>query len=219
MPLDKSADALDDRAQQIMTTLGYTDRPADTARGFLRAAGLLCYVLRTDRSAIRWDALANAVFPSLRFWYRTSPRDLEPLGAEWTPRVRRSADDRLRHDVGRAGHRRATSPSSRMVPPQVDEARGTPDADGLEAASSTLRASTRTHSSRRRRSGSPTATPTSARRGKGRCRVVPDITLRVEAAGYRGRPAFFQIVGPWTRRPAKRRRDRPAGASSASGSF
>ena len=29
----------------------------------------------------------------------------------------------------------------------------------------------------------------------------PDIPLRVEAASYRGRPSFFQVVGPWTRRP------------------
>ncbi|HUK33673.1 MAG TPA: hypothetical protein VLV86_07175, partial [Vicinamibacterales bacterium] len=28
----------------------------------------------------------------------------------------------------------------------------------------------------------------------------PDIRLRVEAASYRGRAAFFQIVGPWSRR-------------------
>jgi hypothetical protein len=29
----------------------------------------------------------------------------------------------------------------------------------------------------------------------------PEVRLRVEAAAYRGRPAFFQVVGPWTRRP------------------
>ena len=29
----------------------------------------------------------------------------------------------------------------------------------------------------------------------------PEVRLRVEAAGYHGRPAFFQVVGPWTRRP------------------
>ena len=39
-----------------------------------------------------------------------------------------------------------------------------------------------------------------------------DITLRVEAAGYRGRPAFFQIVGPWTRRP----REEPPGQTGRS---
>jgi hypothetical protein len=29
----------------------------------------------------------------------------------------------------------------------------------------------------------------------------PEVRLRVEAAAYHGRPAFFQVVGPWTRRP------------------
>src|SRR5204862_6269539 len=27
----------------------------------------------------------------------------------------------------------------------------------------------------------------------------PDITLRADAASYRGQPAFFQIAGPWSR--------------------
>src|SRR5581483_12417364 len=28
----------------------------------------------------------------------------------------------------------------------------------------------------------------------------PDIPIRIEAAAYHGRPVFFQVVAPWTRR-------------------
>src|SRR5581483_6138279 len=85
IPLEKSADTLEDRARDTLSRLGYAQRPADTARGFLVLQDYIFYVLRTDRSANRWDALSNGYFPSLRFWYRTSPRPLDTQGSEWVP--------------------------------------------------------------------------------------------------------------------------------------
>ena len=39
-----------------------------------------------DRSERRrWDSLATGVFPTVRFWYRTSPRELTPIGTEFVP--------------------------------------------------------------------------------------------------------------------------------------
>src|SRR4051812_30364881 len=57
IPMDKGADALEDRARETLTKLGYADRPADTARGFLVLQDYIFYVLRTDHAANRWDAL------------------------------------------------------------------------------------------------------------------------------------------------------------------
>jgi len=126
IPMDKGADALEDRARETLTKLGYTDRPADTARGFLVLQDYVFYVVRTDHAANRWDALSNAYVPSLRFWYRTSPRDLETLGAEWRPQfgdppMTVSGMTSVVLDV--QGHLTQFT----MVTPQVDEPQGTPD--------------------------------------------------------------------------------------------
>ena len=199
IPMDKGADALEDRARETLTRLGYTDRPADTARGFLVLQDYIFYVLRTDHSANRWDALSNAYFPSLRFWYRTSPRNLETLGAEWTPQfgdppMTVSGMTSVVLDV--QGHLTQFT----MVTPQVDEAQGTSDrmdwnrffeAAGLDA--NTFKSTPS--------QWVPNGYADERKAWEGPMPGRPEITLRVEAAGYRGRPAFFQIVGPWTRRP------------------
>src|SRR3989454_6594783 len=44
IPMEKSADALEDRAREIVTKLGYTDKPADTARGFIVLQDYIFYV-------------------------------------------------------------------------------------------------------------------------------------------------------------------------------
>ncbi len=210
IPMDKGADALEDRARETLTKLGYTDRPADTARGFLVLQDYVFYVLRTDHSANRWDALSNAYFPSLRFWYRTSPRNLETLGAEWTPQfgdppMTVSGMTSVVLDV--QGHLTQFT----MVTPQVDEAQGTPDrmdwnrffdAAGLDANTFKPTPS----------QWVPNGYADERKAWEGPMPGRPDITLRVEAAGYRGRPAFFQIVGPWTRRP----REAPPGQTGRS---
>ena len=54
----------------------------------------------------------------------------------------------------------------------------------------------------------------SAPRGKGRCRTVPDVTARIEAAGYRGRAIFFSVIPPWTR-PARMSDEAPTRISRA----
>ena len=208
--MDKGADALEDRARETLTKLGYTDRPADTARGFLVLQDYIFYVLRTDHSANRWDALSNAYFPSLRFWYRTSPRDLETLGAEWRPQfgdppMTVSGMTSVVLDV--QGHLTQFT----MVTPQVDEPQGTPDrmdwnrffdAAGLDANTFKPTPS----------QWVPNGYADERKAWEGPMPGRPDITLRVEAAGYRGRPAFFQIVGPWTRRP----REAPPGQTGRS---
>jgi serine/threonine-protein kinase len=208
VPMDKSADALEDRARETLATLGYTERPAGTARGFLVLPDYIFYVLRTDRSANRWDALANPYFPSLRFWYRTSPRPLETIGAEWTPQfgdppmtVSNMASVVL--DV--QGHlTQFTTVTPQVEDPQAQGAaipavawRSLFDAAGLDEATFKPAAA----------QWVPNAYADERRAWEGPMPGRPEITLRVEAAGYRGRPAFFQVVGPWTRRP----REAPVG--------
>lgn len=105
-----------------------------------------------------------------------------------------------------------------MVTPQVDEPEGTPDrmdwnrffdAAGLDANTFKPTPS----------QWVPNGYADERKAWEGPMPGRPDITLRVEAAGYRGRPAFFRSSGRGPGVPAKRRQDKPAGASFGSGSF
>ena len=75
VPLEKPPDALVDRAKEIVRKLGYTEEPADTARGFHAAGEYLQFLEQRDATASRWKALATG-WPAVHFWYRQSPRDL-----------------------------------------------------------------------------------------------------------------------------------------------
>ena len=204
IPMEKSVDALEDRARDVVAKLGYTDKPADTARGFLVLGDYIAYVVGTDRSATRWNSLSNAFFPTLRFWYRTSPRELQTLGDGWRPGY---GDPPMTISNMRSvvldsqGHLTQFT----VVTPQVDDAQ-TPsvqmdwnplfDAAGLDMKTFTPADSTWV----------PNSYADERKAWEGPMPGRSDITLRVEAASYRGRAAFFQIVGPWSRRP---RQDQP----------
>ncbi len=199
IPLEKSVDALEDRARDILSKLGYTERPFATADGFFMLQDYIQYVLRTDQSATRWDSLANGEFPSLRYWYRTSPRALETIGSEWAPTFGdppMTVSNMTSLFLDTEG--RLTQFT--MVPPQVDDGRTPPnvvdwsrlfDAAGLDVATF--------------QPAAPLWIPNSyadeRKAWEGPLPGGSGVRLRVEAASYRGRPSFFQVVGPWTRQP------------------
>jgi hypothetical protein len=199
IPLEKSTDALEDRARDILASLGYTERPVDTARGFLYLQDYVFYALRTDTSPSRWNALSNAYVPSLRFWYRTSPRLLQTQGARWNPQLGDPpliVSNMTSIVLDAQGHMTQFT----GVPPQVDEADASArptdwprvfEAAGLDPSTFKPIAS----------EWVPIGYADERRAWLGPMPGRPDIQLRMEAGGYHGRLAFFQIVGPWTRRP------------------
>jgi predicted Ser/Thr protein kinase len=83
VPLDKPPAVLADRAHQIITDFGYTDRPADTAQNFRIAPDFPRWLVDTDATVNRWNPSRVARGPALLFWYRTSPRDIEPDSPSW----------------------------------------------------------------------------------------------------------------------------------------
>ena len=198
IPLDKSVDVLEGRARDILEKLGYTERPADSARGYFMLQDFIFYTLRTDQSPARWNALSNGYVPTLRFWYRTSPRDLEPFGAEWRPGFGdppMTVSDMTSMFLDTQGHLTQFT----MVPPQVEDVQTAAptnwaalfDAAGLDPGTFTPASS----------QWVPNGYADERKAWEGPMPGRPEIRLRVEAAAYRGRLAFFQIVGPWTRRP------------------
>jgi serine/threonine-protein kinase len=198
IPFDKTVDGLQDRARDVVEKLGYTDSPAATARGFFLLQDYLNYVLRTDQSRSRWDSLTSGAFPSIRFWYRTSPRELNTTGTDWNPGFG-DPPMTVSNMVSLMLDTEGRLTQFNAVPPQVDDTpdksavNWTPlfDAAGLELDQFHPVASLwvpNVYGDRRAAWEGPLP---------GR----PDIPLRVEAASYHGRPSFFQVVGPWTRPP------------------
>jgi hypothetical protein len=200
IPLVKSVDALEDRAREIIASLGFKDKPADTARGILNLGDYLVYVLRNDRSATRWNGLSNPYFPTLRFWYRTSPRNLEPNAPAWRPGfddppMNITSMQLVVTDI--AGHLTQFT----RVPPQREDVRepDTPaptmnwrlffDAAGLDMSAFKPVPSTWV----------PNTYADERKAWEGPMPGRPDITLHADAASYRGQPAFFQVAGPWSR--------------------
>ncbi len=207
VPLEKPPDALVDRAKEIVRKLGYPEEPADTAQGFHAAGEYLGFLEQRDATASRWKALATG-WPAVHFWYRQSPRDLVAwnfFGSEFPagllipglvgpedPPLGESGMVSLETSAG------GNLFSFQAVPPQVDPSpapTGEPDWAPLFAAAGLDPA--------RFKPVTPTWNPLAAsdRRAawEGEYPGLPGVPLRIEAAGYRGRPVYFYTIGPWTR--------------------
>jgi hypothetical protein len=82
VPIPKPPDALADRAEDALATLGYDTAPRATATGMTVSRDYLSYVDRTSTALDRWKSIATLRPESIVFWYRTSPRVLIPWGRD-----------------------------------------------------------------------------------------------------------------------------------------
>jgi hypothetical protein len=198
VPVEKAPAALEDRARELLSRLGPGAVSVDAQSGLTFDLEYFLDVRKKDRSPARWEGLRTGAPPVALFWYRQSPRPLLPRrpGGHVTwgdPPALVSGMAAVKYDL--AGWLVALS----VVPPQVEAAATAPmpapDWSALlEAAGLNLS---------QLRTVEPTWTPpfhTDTRAAwEGTWPRRPDIPIRVEAAGYRGRPVWFQIVSPWTR--------------------
>ena len=202
VPLEKQPEALAEHARGILQSLGYSEPPADTSMGFYEGTDFLRYIAEHDKSKTRWDNLETGAFV---FWYRGSPRPLVAhlsfpfsnapmLGSVWT-------DDPPLNVSGMTLV--SLNPLGRLtrfviVPPEVEKPAGAalpPDwAILFSAAGLDL-------------SKWNTALPgwippvySDARAAwTGSLAERPNIPMRIEAGAYRGKPVYFELIGPWTR--------------------
>ncbi|MBL8879711.1 MAG: serine/threonine protein kinase [Phycisphaerales bacterium] len=79
-PLPKPPAVLADRAREMLSALGYTEKPFDARWGFTPLAGYREWLQTRDRSPNRWGPLINDQPPAIVFWYRESPQWLAPNG-------------------------------------------------------------------------------------------------------------------------------------------
>ncbi|MDQ5839253.1 MAG: protein kinase, partial [Acidobacteriota bacterium] len=223
VPLTKSPEVLAERARSIVASLGYADAPADTAYGFGADEEFYRYVRQHDQSRSRWESLKTGQPALLYFWHRQGPRPLEPQGV---PRVSETDPPPL-NASGMADVRLDTLGrliELEVSPPQVDASDNTGaqhDAGGsagAQPAAGGNNAQTDNGGNNAQpdwaalfkeagldiskfKPTEPRWTPPTyadARAAwEGVFPLQPGTPLRVEAAGYRGRPVYFQLVAPW----------------------
>ncbi len=198
--LPKPPQVLADRASEIVKKLGHTDPVIDSAFGFRRYNNYLRYIEENDDSPGRWEKLASNRPPAIYFWYRHSPRQMIPPAAQRNvsptqPPLRISGMAKVILD-----------PEGRLielniVPPQKDDSAGTPESSP-STDWSVLFAEARLDMADFTQTD-PTWNPAvyCAERAawKGNYPDGSEVSLRVEAGAYRGKPTFFKIIGPWTR--------------------
>jgi serine/threonine-protein kinase len=197
VPLNKPPEVLAERALAAVRSAGHAEAPADTAYGFEYDLEYYRHVVEHDQTMTRWDGLKTGQPAAMHFWYRQSPRPLEPqAGPEVT-----STDPERQLYTGMADARLDTEGrlvELQVVPPEVEE----PGAEAAEpdwaplfaAAGLDINKFTPTE---------PRWTPPSFadRRAawEGVFPLQPETPLRVEASGYRGRAVAFKLVAPWTK--------------------
>jgi serine/threonine-protein kinase len=193
-PLEKPPDVLADRAGEIIKRLGYTDPPTDWGYKFYANNGYLQHLRERDWSPARWDKLKTGQPAAFGFWYRQSPRYLEPYNRQFI-----TGGDPPRNIAGMAGvslDMRGRLLYFYAVPPQVDEPQrspATPDWSVLFAEAGFDLA--------RFKPTDPKWIPPHPYDMRAAWEGVypdqPSIPIRIEAAAFRGRPVYFEIVNPW----------------------
>ncbi len=194
---ENSADALTHKAREIIQRLGYTDPPLDHASGFYYDPLYFNYVEQNFEPNRRWELFTKSQPSSLGFWYRQSPRYLNAQVARnggWIktddpPMIVSGMINVQLDSQGRLIKFRA-------VPPRKDESRETsvPDwstiftAAGLDLARFTTTEPQWTS----------LATSDARMAWTGTYPNLPEIPLRVEAATWRGKPVYFELIWPWT---------------------
>jgi serine/threonine-protein kinase len=200
-PLDNSPEVLATHARQVIRQLGYTEPSADEAFSFSVQGDYLEYLQEHDKTPGRWNALSNGRPASIVFWYRQSPRLLRAQSffsstgngsiTTFDPPMHISGMVLVTLDMqGRLLHFEA-------VPPQKD-----PPADQIAAPNwPSLLAAAGVDPSAYHRvppEWTPLAWGDSRAAWIGTVPAQIGIPEHIEAATYRGRPVYFDVIYPWT---------------------
>jgi serine/threonine-protein kinase len=206
----KSPEVLADRAADLARRMGYANPPADAAYGLDVDHDYLEYLEERDRTPERWRRLKENRPAALRFWHRQSPRPLEPLGNIRVspldpPPLAPGMIHSLLDTEGRLLLLHAVPPPAADALVQAGAQEQTQSQPMPEPAAPDWRAlfAEAGLSFESFRPAEPRQTPLTyadARAAwEGAFPSRPDIPLRVEAASLRGRPVYFEVLGPWSK--------------------
>jgi predicted Ser/Thr protein kinase len=219
--LEQSPEVLMHKAKEIVSQLGYADKPADSAIDFSYDNDFLTYVEKNDKPRPHWDEVLSDRPAPLQFLYRQSPQYM--MGTDFhdlslTPGIVTDDDPPpiLSGMVNLTMDPRGRLTFFQAIPPQVQSEDAGTHAQavdwnllfreaGLDAAqfkpteplwTSLVASDTR-------------AAWTGTWPGTGR-------PLRIEGAAFEGKPVFFRLIGPWTR-PQRMKPDPPTTAGQRAG--
>jgi hypothetical protein len=198
VPLPHPPEVLAAKARDMARDFGYTATPVDTFYMFDITWGYIGYVYWNDRSLTRWNNLSTGVPPTIVYWYRESPQFMssgtfDSLGALDRDDPPNSIPGMCRMILDPQGHLLRFE----AVPPQRDTstaAASLPNWEVLFAAAGL--------DANRFKPASPQWTPLAATDARaaweGTWPGHPELPLRVEAAAYRAKPVYFDLVSSWT---------------------
>jgi hypothetical protein len=206
MHVEQTPEVLAHRAREILAQVGYAERPADSAFGFDYDTDFRDSVEKEQKTAADWDEIIAGRPTMLQFWYRQSPDLLDAssyrdmllipghVGEEDPPttisgmvNVKLDAKGRLIYLQAIAPQRESatTSPASSFAAPNWSAlfAAAEVDTSKLQPAQ-------------------PEWTSLGAADVRAAWTGVWPGTnrpLRVEAAGWHGKPVFFAMIGEWNK--------------------
>jgi serine/threonine-protein kinase len=196
LPPGKPPEVLAERAREFLRKAGYQEAPVDGAHGFALNDAVLNFIQNSDNSRDRWDSLNST--DALTFWHRRSPRplvhDSPRIGiASGDPTMRWPGETLVRLD--REGRLRQFV----AIPSQDDSPQPYREPDWrllfLEAG---LDLSRFTPVEPQR---SPPFFADARATWEGPLSDIRRTPVRIEAAAYRGRPVYFDIIPPWEQPP------------------
>jgi serine/threonine-protein kinase len=198
-PLMKTPEVLLDRASAIARKLGYEETPVDTAYGFEVDRDYMNFIEEQDKSPTRWQKFRSNQPGALLFWHRRSPRHLEPKSD-----IRVTMDDppplllsgMLDMKLDTEGRLLALTAS----PPQLENAENaatTAPAPDWKALFDEAGLQMEKFTPATARWVPPTAYDTRAA-WEGVFPSAPETPMRVEAAAFKGKPVYFEVLGPWS---------------------
>jgi len=196
IPMEKSPEVLAERAREINNRLGYTQRPADTAQGFMWYGEILSYIKTHDSSPGRWDVLKSGDAPLFDFWYRQSPRYLVGYNrfSVWT--------DNPPVDISGMTNTYLDSEGRLItfmaVPPQVEaQPQPQPQPDWSILFNEAGFDMSKFNATEPR--WSPPRHSDTRAAWDGTLPGQLQIPIHIEAAAFHGKPVYFEIIYPWDR--------------------
>ena len=192
---DKSPEVLRDRARDLVTRLGYPDKPADSA-GWLQRDYLPVRHLADNEVSTVWRRRLGTWGPPYLFHFRQSPRSMEPANyrgvvqAEDPPH---SVSGMITVTLDARGRLRRFE----AVPPQRESGEAAPPPPDWPMLFREAGLDDRRFAPAAPEWLSPQ--PFDARgEWTGALPWSPERQARVAAAAFRGKPVYFEVLGPWS---------------------
>jgi predicted Ser/Thr protein kinase len=193
-PLDKPPDVLIDRAETIARSVGYKQPIVDRASGLFLGEDYLDWIRAHDDRPTRWNDLASELPTPVRFWYRSSPAEMQAVDSDGVISMIDPpfTGPNMRLVILDSGGRLIRF---RSVPPEREpESAGPIDWHGLfTAAGLDQEQFTPVPSSL-----APPDFADSRLAWDGPLPGRSDVIVHVEAASRAGLPVSFWVRGPWT---------------------